>query len=258
MTVAVRRGRPGDHAQLAALYAAAFPTEHLLPLVDAVLISDDCLASLVAVEGASVVGHVLLTMCSVTPDAGQLALLGPLALLPAFQRRGIGTKLVKKALRQLAAAAISRIFVLGDPAYYGRFGFASEGEVEPAMPIPPAWQTAWQSLSCPVRALFVLVSSPCRRRGATLPFGHREAHDGGPTIRSGSGSPPRRRAFRTRVRSQVLGGRRRCPCRVRAHGAGPIGRHCRSPHPDEDGGCTGHGRDHQGRAALPPCGNCHR
>mgnify|MGYP006269207001 CR=1 FL=1 len=147
MTVAVRRGRPGDHAQLAALYAAAFPTEHLLPLVDAVLISNDCLASLVAVEGASVVGHVLLTRCSVPPDAGQLALLGPLAVLPAFQRRGIGTALVKEALLQMAGAAVLRIFVLGDPAYYGRFGLAPEREVEPPFPIPPAWQNAWQSLA---------------------------------------------------------------------------------------------------------------
>lgn len=147
MTVAVRRGRKGDHPQLAALYTAAFPTEHLLPLVDAVLASDDCLASLVAVEDDSVVGHVLLTRCSVLPDAPQLALLGPLAVLPASQRRGIGTTLVKQALRQMAGAAIARIFVLGDPAYYGRFGFAPEREVEPPLPIPPAWHTAWQSLS---------------------------------------------------------------------------------------------------------------
>ena len=146
MMVAVRGGRPGDHPQLAALYAAAFPTERLLPLVDAVLISDDCLASLVAVEGASVVGHMLLTRCSVPPDAAQLALLGPLAVLPALQRRGIGTTLVKEALCQLAATAIARVFVLGDPAYYGRFGFAPERQVEPPLPIPPAWQTAWQSL----------------------------------------------------------------------------------------------------------------
>jgi putative acetyltransferase len=149
MTVAVRCGRKCDHPQLAALYTAAFPTEHLLPLVDAVLASDDCLASLVAVEGNSVVGHVLLTRCSVLPDAPQLALLGPLAVLPASQRRGIGTTLVREGFRKLAAAEVTRIFVLGDPAYYGRFGFSPEREVEPPLPIPPAWHTAWQSLSMP-------------------------------------------------------------------------------------------------------------
>jgi putative acetyltransferase len=149
MTVVVRNGRSDDHPQLAALYAAAFPNEHLLPLVDAMLISGDCLASLVAVEGDSVVGHGLLTGCSVPPNATRLALLGPLAVLPALQRRGIGTALVHEGLRQLAAAEVTRIFVLGDPAYYGRFGFAPEREVEPALPVPPAWRTAWQSLSMP-------------------------------------------------------------------------------------------------------------
>ncbi|MCZ8148053.1 MAG: N-acetyltransferase [Roseomonas sp.] len=149
MTVTVRSGRSGDHPQLAALYAAAFPNEDLLPLVDAMLVSGDCLASLVAIEGGSVVGHVLLTGCSVPPDTRRLALLGPLAVLPASQRRGIGTALVHDALRRLAAANVTRIFVLGDPAYYGRFGFAPERDVEPALPVSPAWRIAWQSLSLP-------------------------------------------------------------------------------------------------------------
>lgn len=149
MTVAVRSGRSGDHPQLAALYAAAFPKEDLLPLVDAMLISGDCLASLVAVEGGSVVGHGLLTGCSVPPDTTRLALLGPLAVLPALQRRGIGTALVHEALLQLGAAKVTRIFVLGDPEYYGRFGFAPEREVAPPLPVPPAWRGAWQSVSLP-------------------------------------------------------------------------------------------------------------
>jgi putative acetyltransferase len=79
----------------------------------------------------------------------RLALLGPLAVLPALQRRAIGTALVHEALLQLAAAEVTRSFVLGDPAYYGRFGFAPEREIAPPLPVPPAWRSAWQSLSLP-------------------------------------------------------------------------------------------------------------
>ena len=149
MKVAVRNTSPADHPQLASLYAAAFPKEDLLPLVDAMLMDSCCLASLVAVEQETVVGHALVTACSVPQSPARLALLGPLAVLPALQRRGIGTALVREALHQMVAAEINRILVLGDPAYYHRFGFAPERDVEPALPIPPAWRTAWQSLPLP-------------------------------------------------------------------------------------------------------------
>jgi putative acetyltransferase len=73
------------------------------------------------------------------------ALLGPLAVAPAWQRQGIGSAIVRAGLRRLEDANVSRVYVLGDPAYYGRLGFLPETLVEPPFPLPAEWDGAWQS-----------------------------------------------------------------------------------------------------------------
>ena len=73
------------------------------------------------------------------------ALLGPLAVSPAWQRQGIGSAIVRAGLRRLADADVNRLYVLGDPAYYGRLGFLPEFLVEPPFPLPAEWDGAWQS-----------------------------------------------------------------------------------------------------------------
>jgi len=90
---------------------------------------------------------VIFTRCGVDADAGSAALLGPLAVAPACQRRGIGSALVRAGLRRLEEKGVTRVCVLGDPAYYGRFGFRAESMIEPPFPLPDEWQSAWQSIS---------------------------------------------------------------------------------------------------------------
>ena len=48
-------------------------------------------------------------------------------------------------LARLAEAAVRQVFVLGDPRFYGRLGFAAESQVLPPCPLPVAWRDAWQS-----------------------------------------------------------------------------------------------------------------
>jgi putative acetyltransferase len=84
--------------------------------------------SLVAVEGSAVVGNVqFCRLTSARPDDAIPALgLAPLAVVPSHQRRGIGAKLVRAGLERARAMGERLVFVLGDPAYYGRFGFSAE------------------------------------------------------------------------------------------------------------------------------------
>ena len=144
--IEIRESGPADVAAIEALYARAFPEEDLLPLVRALAVEPRGVLSLVALAGGSLAGHVAFTECGISGSGAKAALLGPLAVAPDRQRSGIGTALVRAGLERLAAAGVVRVLVLGDPGYYGRFGFATEEKIAPPYPLPPAWRGAWQSL----------------------------------------------------------------------------------------------------------------
>ncbi len=143
----IRESAPGDAAFIEKLYPDAFPDEDLLPLVRDLLSEAQNVLSLVAIVNGAPAGHVIFTTCSVVDKPDKVALLGPLAVAPARQRQGVGGAIVDAGLRQVEDAGANRVFVLGDPAYYGRFGFATEDGVTPPYPLPEEWRTAWQSLS---------------------------------------------------------------------------------------------------------------
>lgn len=83
------------------------------------------LASLVAVVDAEVVGHVGLshTWVDARPRLVDAWLLSPLSVLPAWQGRGVGSGLVRAAVRAAADAGAPLVFLEGDPGFYGRLGF---------------------------------------------------------------------------------------------------------------------------------------
>jgi putative acetyltransferase len=138
--------RPDDRASLEKLYAAAFPEEDLLPVVAGLLGDETRALSLVAIADGTLVGHAAFTMCSIGGRSEPVALLAPVAVLPGHQKSGIGTALIKTGLERLQAGGIVQVYVLGDPAYYGRFGFAACNAVAPPYPLPRAWTAAWQSV----------------------------------------------------------------------------------------------------------------
>src|SRR5690606_16719209 len=73
-----------------------------------------------------VIGHLLLSAVTIEADAPWQALgLGPMAVAPTRQRRGVGAALVRTAFERARAAGAELIVVLGHPEYYPRFGFAS-------------------------------------------------------------------------------------------------------------------------------------
>ncbi len=145
--VDIRDSRASDLAAIERLYPEAFPDEDLLPLVRELLQAGPGVLSLVAVADGVLAGHVAFTSCTVAGRADTVALLGPLAVAPDRQRQGIGGALVRAGLERLEAAGTARVYVLGDPTYYSRFGFTPDGLVAPPYLLPEEWRGAWQSLS---------------------------------------------------------------------------------------------------------------
>jgi putative acetyltransferase len=141
--------RSDDLAAIEVLYQDAFPDEDLVPLVRALLANRDDVLSLVTRDrnGEDVTGHGAFTHCGIVGAEDRVALLGPLAVASARQGQGIGEALIRDGLRRLGEAGVQRVFVLGDPAYYGRFGFTTEPNVRPPHPLPEEWREAWQSIS---------------------------------------------------------------------------------------------------------------
>lgn len=143
----IRESLSGDLDIIEALYPAAFPEEELLPLVRDLLREPAIALSLVAFVGKALAGHVVFTRCGRAGSDEKAALLGPLAVAPARQRQAIGSALVRAGMRKLENEGVSHVYVLGDPAYYSRFGFVREASVAPPYPLPEEWLTAWQSKS---------------------------------------------------------------------------------------------------------------
>jgi len=165
---AIRESMADDLDTLATIYAGAFPDEDLLPLVKELLRNRSGVLSLVATVGSAVVGHVIFTFCRVAGQRDKVALLGPLAVAPDRQRRGIGTALIRDGLDRLEHAGASRVFVLGDPAYYSRVGFAPETRVSPPYPLPEEWRAGWQSIALQETELKGALEVPAPWRRAHL------------------------------------------------------------------------------------------
>ncbi|MGA2583146.1 MAG: N-acetyltransferase [Tepidisphaeraceae bacterium] len=81
--------------------------------------------SLVAIVTGDIVAHVVFSPVTIecAPNNFKAVGLGPVAVLPACQRKGIGTRLVRVGLDACLADKIDAIVVLGSPRFYGRFGF---------------------------------------------------------------------------------------------------------------------------------------
>lgn len=120
-----------DHEAIRAIHIAAFAdhpfskqTEHRI--VDGLREADALTVSLVAEQNGQVVGHVAFSPAFVNGESCAMYALGPIGVLPPFQRQGIGSRLVEAGLAALRGLDASACVLVGDPAYYSRFGFRSD------------------------------------------------------------------------------------------------------------------------------------
>jgi len=117
-----RPERASDAAAIHAILESAFPSSAEARLVDALRASGKLAVSVVAADGANPVGHIAFSPVTV----GQATGLGlaPMAVLPAHQNKGVGALLVREGLASCMQLGCGFVVVLGEPEYYGRFGFA--------------------------------------------------------------------------------------------------------------------------------------
>ena len=123
--ITIRAETPKDIAAIRHVLEMAFGQTSEARLVEALRQADALIMALVAVENAQIVGHVAFSALAIeSQDTAMNAVaLAPLAVLPAHQRRGVGSELVRRGLDHCRRAGYRAVLVLGEPAFYQRFGF---------------------------------------------------------------------------------------------------------------------------------------
>ena len=152
MSTMIRPESAADISAIRGVNERAFGSSIEADLVDALRIEGYARLPLVAVAEGQIVGHVLFSRLPIVTPTGTIdaLALAPVAVLPEFQRRGIGSKLIAAGLEQCAAMGEMIVIVLGEPAFYGRFGFSAAL----AAPLECAYACeAFQALELQPRAL---------------------------------------------------------------------------------------------------------
>jgi putative acetyltransferase len=124
----IRPESANDYDSIRSILIAAFAdhpyshqTEHLI--VEALRASDALTVALVAEVDGNVVGHIAFSPVKIDGMNCMWFALGPVAVLPGFQRQGIGKGLIQEGLKAIRSMGAQGCVLVGDPAYYDRFGF---------------------------------------------------------------------------------------------------------------------------------------
>lgn len=128
MSTLIREERSADAAGVRAVHDAAFGRDAEGCLVDRLRTDSLIAASIVGVTDDAIIANaVFSSIVMTTPcETVKAVALAPVAVMPAHQRRGFGSRVIAHGLRLCAEHGYTAAFVLGDPEYYSRFGFSSE------------------------------------------------------------------------------------------------------------------------------------
>ncbi len=148
--IVIRPELPGDAGAIADVVTRAFAVARHASgteaqIVDRLRSREKLTISLVAVIGERIVGYAAVSPVTVSDGSIGWYGLGPVAVSPERHRRGVGTRLIEETLAQLTEISASGCVVLGDPAFYGRFGFRANGQlVYPGVPGEYFQAIAWK------------------------------------------------------------------------------------------------------------------
>jgi predicted N-acetyltransferase YhbS len=143
--VKLRPEQPGDESAISAVTEAAF-TGHPhsdgseVGIVERLRGAGALTISLVAEDAGQIVGHAAFSPVTIADGTTGWFGLGPVSVQPGRQREGIGSALIRAGLEQLRQAGAAGCVVLGDPAYYGRFGYTHDPVLTYPVPLPEAFQ----------------------------------------------------------------------------------------------------------------------
>lgn len=123
----IRDATPSDFPAIRAVLRHAFPGDDEANLVEQLRADGDALVELVAATDIAIQGHILYSPLAIERAGETLAAaaLAPVAVLPAFQRSGIGGELIRAGNARCADLGLSAIIVLGHADYYPKFGFSA-------------------------------------------------------------------------------------------------------------------------------------
>ena len=123
--LSIRVATPRDREAIRRVEERAFGQPAEAGLADALVAAGDAVVELVAEDEGEIVGHILFSRIRVKngKEEFQAVALAPLAVEPSFHGSGIGGALIREGHVRLKQAGETLSIVLGDPAYYGRFGY---------------------------------------------------------------------------------------------------------------------------------------
>ncbi len=121
MRIRIERGE--DFEGVRRLHLASFSSADEADLVERLRATGDAEISLVAEDEGQVVGHVMFSRMNAPFKALGLA---PVAVQAEQRRRGIAARLIEEGVKRARETGWEAVFVLGEPGYYGRFGFSAE------------------------------------------------------------------------------------------------------------------------------------
>ena len=121
----IRPETPEDEASIRQVNEEAFGQKEEAEIVEKLRNRGVLTLSLVAVQDDSIIGHIAFSPVKVESERStfEAITLAPMAVLPAYQSKGIGSQLVRAGLEECRHLGHEVVFVLGHPDYYPRFGF---------------------------------------------------------------------------------------------------------------------------------------
>ncbi len=141
MNILIRKEEEKDHKNIYEVNKLAFEQENESKLIEKIRVGSNFIPdlSLVADINNRIVGHILFSKIKIIGNSiFETLALAPMAVLPEFQKRGIGSNLINRGMEKAMELGFDSIIVLGHKDYYPKFGFkrASKWNIKCCFEVP--------------------------------------------------------------------------------------------------------------------------